>query len=399
MMSSVYNRKETFCPVCRSCDVSHFVEIPQVPIHCNLLWETRSEALNIPKGDIKLGFCSNCCYIFNVAFEPEWMQYDQSYENSLHFSSHFQSYAKSLATNLIKRYDLHNKDIIEIGCGKGEFLSLLCKLGHNRGVGFDVSYVPEKSGKLNAKNITYVRDFYSNRYAHYKANLLCCRHVLEHIHNPVHFLTNLRRTIGNRLNTVVFFEVPNVSCILQDLSIWDIIYEHHSYYCNHAISCLFEKCGFKVCDLYETYQGQFLCIEALLADGPTELELNRKDDDKAIVRNIEVFKDEYQSKVKTYQKIMKGYEEAGKRVIIWGAGSKGVSFLNTLRLHNQIEYIVDINPRKQGMYIPGTGQQIVSPDFLKNYQPDVMIIMNLIYKDEIKQRVETLGLNPEFVYP
>jgi len=70
----------------------------------------------------------------------------------------------------------------------------------------------------------------------------------------------------------------------------------------------------------------------------------------------------------------------GQRAVVWGAGSKGVTFLNVLNIQDQIEYVVDINLRKQGMYIAGTGQQIVPPEFLRNYQPDVVIVMNLIYK-------------------
>ena len=52
---------------------------------------------------------------------------------------------------------------------------------------------------------------------------------------------------------------------------------------------------------------------------------------------------------------------------------------------------MDINPRKQGMYVAGTGQQIVPPEFLKYYQPDVVIVMNPIYESEIRQIIEGLG--------
>lgn len=387
------------CPVCSSKDITVFVEIPQVTVHCNLLWKTHSEALNVPKGDIKLGFCSDCNHIFNLVFKPELMVYDQSYENSLHFSSHFQSYAKSLATNLIKRYDLHNKDIIEIGCGKGDFLTLICELGNNRGIGFDINSGPEESDKLSAKGIMFVQDFYSNRYAHYKADLICCRHVLEHIYNPIEFLIQLRQTIGNRPNIAVFFEVPNVLFILRDLSIWDIIYEHCSYYSIYSLERLFTECGFKVCDLYETYEGQFLCVETLPIDRPAEFEQERKDGLKDITRQVATFQEKYCSKISDYKKKLERYVDEGLRVVIWGAGSKGVTFLNTLVLNNQIEYIVDMNPNKQGMYIPGTGQQIVSPEFLQKYKPDVVIIMNSIYENEIKQLTKKLGISPQFVCP
>jgi hypothetical protein len=65
--------------------------------------------------------------------------------------------------------------------------------------------------------------------------------------------------------------------------------------------------------------------------------------------------------------------------------------LNTFK-NSGIEYAVDINPREQGNYIPGTGQQIVSPNFLKKHRPHVIIVMNPIYKHEIQQTIKKLGL-------
>ncbi|GAF94206.1 unnamed protein product, partial [marine sediment metagenome] len=80
-----------------------------------------------------------------------------------------------MASRLIKRYNLYEKDIIEIGCGKGDFLLLLCELGNNRGFGFDPSYENERSNSEVAGQITFIRDFYSERYASYQADLIYCR--------------------------------------------------------------------------------------------------------------------------------------------------------------------------------------------------------------------------------
>lgn len=65
--------------------------------------------------------------------------------------------------------------------------------------------------------------------------------------------------------------------------------------------------------------------------------------------------------------------EKGSRIVLWGAGAKGVTFLNTQKAGRQIEYVVDINPRKQGMYVAGTGQRIVAPEFLSKYRPETIL--------------------------
>jgi len=184
-VNNIKTHRKSICPVCRSSSTNEFLEIPQVPAHCNLLWGTSDDALKAPRSDIVLMFCENCEHIFNCAFDPKLMEYTQQYENSLHFSQLFQGYAKELAKRLIETYNLHGKSIIEIGCGKGEFLTLLCEMGGNQGVGFDPSYenVGKKISTESAK-ITFIKDFYSERYMDYKCDFICCRHVLEHIQYP-----------------------------------------------------------------------------------------------------------------------------------------------------------------------------------------------------------------------
>jgi hypothetical protein len=84
--------------------------------------------------------------------------------------------------------------------------------------------------------------------------------------------------------------------------------------------------------------------------------------------------------------------------VLWGGGSKGVAFLTTLGLSlDDVAYAVDINPNKTGTYMAGTGQEIVAPDFLKSYRPDVVIIMNPVYLQEITQNLAGMGLTPEIM--
>lgn len=388
----------TICQLCSSEEVSVFFEIMDMPVHIGILWPNRDAALNCPKGDIKLAFCKNCGFITNLAFEPFRLQYTQEYDNTLHFSPFFQKYAHSVASRLIERYDLHNKTVIEIGCGKGDFLLLLCELGNNRGVGFDPSYEARNIDHQIAARITFIRGFYSRHHTSYQADLICCRYVLEHIENPAEFLTMIRNNIGDRSSTVVHFEVPNVLFILRNLSIWDIIYEHCSYFSPCSFARVFTSCGFDVYDLTETYEGQNLSIEALPSKNPPNSRHDYKSGLKELIHYLTAFGNNYRTKLETWHHNLKRIEHAGKQAVVWGAGAKGVSFLNMLKIQDQIEYVVDINPNKKGNYIAGTGQKVVSPEFLQDYEPDVVIVMNPIYKSEIEQLIRRLGLITEFLY-
>lgn len=387
---------ESICPVCGSSNTIEFLEISNVPVHCNLMWETKDEALKAPRSDIILIFCKDCEHIFNCAFDPLQMEYTQQYENSLHFSPVFQGYAKDLADRLIDTYDLHGKNIIEIGCGKGDFLKMICGEGGNRGIGFDSSYDNTGEAISPDLDVTFIKDFYSERYMDYRSDFICCRQVLEHIQYPFDFLTNIRKMIGNN-DTIVFFEVPNVGYSLNDKGIWDIIYEHRSFFCKNSLAKLFDLCGFSIINLSEAYNGQFLCIEAIpeksKSDGSNEsiekLKMNP---------NIEKFTELFWSEIGKWKEHIKKFEKINQRVVLWGGGSKGVTFLNMIACRNQIEFVIDINTRKHGKYIPGTGQEIVSPHLLREYRPDIVIVMNPIYKNEIKQTLNQLGLSTQLVF-
>lgn len=204
------------CLVCGTPETRMFLHIPQVPVHCNVLRPTRDAAIHATRGGIRLTFCECCGHVFNGVFDPGQMTYTKVYDNSLHCSARFHEYATALASELVERHDLHKKDLIEIGCGKGDFLRMLCAIGGNRGTGFDPSYDGGEGDEPGDKNITIIPDFYSDSYAHNEADFICCRHVLEHIEQPRDFLAQIRRAIGLR-DTVIYLEVPNVLYTLKDL--------------------------------------------------------------------------------------------------------------------------------------------------------------------------------------
>lgn len=384
---------ETFsCRVCTSHNTTDFLAIRNVPVHCNLLWPSESEAKNAPRGDLRLSFCNDCGHIYNTAFDPALMEYTQAYENSLHFSPSFQQFAEGLASRLIQQYDLRGKDVIDIGCGKGDFLKLICALGKNRGVGFDPSYVPDDADQ--SANVKFVQEFYSEKHKTYSADFASCRHVLEHIQYPVNFVETIGSSIGDR-KTVLYVEVPNVLYTLRDSGIWDLIYEHCSYFSPGSISTLFRQTGFSVLNVTEEYGKQFLGLEAVR--GKTESPGRDIGDLPGLAGLVRNFGETYRSKVTFWKDTFASLNKSGNTAVVWGGGSKGVTFLNTVPTEGAVYYMVDINPRKQGMYVAGTGQKVVSPAFLRSIDPDTVIVMNPIYVEEIRTTLAGLGLSPRLL--
>jgi SAM-dependent methyltransferase len=386
------------CTVCGSASTVPVITLDQVPILCSVQWPSRQEAIHAPRGTIELSFCSECGHLFNSVFDASLMQYSDAYDCSLHFSASFNQYAEALADRLIAKYQLNGKDIVEIGCGKGEFLTMLCERGENRGLGFDVSYEP---GRAHAsERITFIKDYFQEKYLESNADLVVCRHVLEHIPQPASFLAAVRQALGERMQTAVYFEVPNALFTLEDLGVWDLIYEHCSYFSPSSLRSAFAHSGFHVTDMDIAFDGQFLSIEAMPdpdASRAHKTLITPRENERLerLSENVGAFRESYLNKLGEWHARLKNSCAQHKRTVLWGAGAKGVMFLNALDLGSVVEYVVDINPHKQGLYIAGTGQQIVSPEFLADYKPDAVIVMNPIYQDEIKQQLDLVGAAAE----
>jgi SAM-dependent methyltransferase len=385
------------CPVCKGDESEKLLNLSQVPVFCNLLFSNKAEAMAIKKGQIHLGYCKTCEHIYNLVFDPQLLEYDQSYENALDFSPTFQSYAESLARALVEKFNLYNKKIVEIGCGQGNFLQLLCDFGGNIGVGFDPSYVLKPATSTIKDNIKIIPDYYSEKYSDIEADFICSRHVLEHLSAPIELLDTIRKAYEGQDSKPLYFEVPNVRFTVRDLAIWDIIYEHYSFFSPRSLNRLFTDGNFDVLEVRETFSNQFLSIEAYSSKSPDDLSINRETSLESISPDVLDFPDRFNNKLDYWNNSLGELKADGKRVVVWGAGSKGVTFLNLINHPDLIEYVVDINPRKQGMYISGSGQKIVPPDFLKPFRPQVVVIMNNIYKNEIEMLIQELGLYPEYL--
>jgi hypothetical protein len=270
-------------------------------------------------------------------------------------------------------------------------------MGDNRGVGIDPSCDKARIEGPASDRITVIQDYYSEKYSHYTGDLVMCRHTLEHINDTRKFVETVRRGIGDRRNTVVFFEIPDVTIVLENFVFWDIYYEHCSYFSPGSLGRLFRSCGFEVLDLYTDFDDQYLMIEARPADAPPPLPHRREEPVREMTERVERFAARVEEQKSRWLRLMAEKHAAGNRPVIWGSGSKCVAFLTTLGIDREIGCVVDINPRRHGRYIAGVVKRIEPPEYLREYQPGTIIVMNPIYKDEITAMAMKMGLSAEVI--
>ena len=369
------------CPACGSARIAPVIDLGEVPVFCNVRWRTRAEALAAPRAPFALVGCEACGHQFNAAFDPGQVAYTPDYDNSQHFSAVFRDYARALAERLVATHGLDGVDVVDVGCGSGDLLRLICANGRNRGHGFDTSLQPGAQTEAGS-NVSLVDDYFTHDYARdIRPSLVCCRHVLEHVAEPDRFLAELRRTLACRANAVLYLEVPNGALQFNQGLLWDYIYEHFSYFTPGSLHRLLVAAGFEILRLETEYADQFICADVRLrhgSDGGVAISRRRSD------RGDEGGDPGRRLRARLSQWRRWAHAHRGTTVL-WGAGSKGVSFLNFLGLEAPLPVglIVDQNPRKQGGFVGGTGQLIVAPDALPDAQPDTVVIMNSVYRGEI----------------
>ncbi len=386
--------KHTTCPTCKETDLDDFFTIRNAPVHSLATMNSYEEAIRVPRRDIVLTFCNGCGFVFNSAFDTSIDYFTQGYEDQQGFSPTFVKFITGVTERFIKKYDIRNKQVVEIGCGKGDFINLISRLGNNKGVGVDPAWVPGR-GEQNS-DVRFIPEFYSKSHGEIRPDCITCRHTLEHIHDTDGFIGTVRASIESA-NPILFFEVPSIVRILDVQAFWDIFYEHCTYLSPGSIARLFRRNDFEVLDMYLEYDDQYLFIEAKPVDERSDKIHPLEESIAELKAATRRFSEKITAELEEWRDRLCRFKEEGKRVVVWGGGSKSVGFLTQFDEIGVIEHVVDINPHMQGNFIPGIGKQYVDPEFLETYQPDVVIVMNSVYMDEIEKSLSDRGLHPQML--
>lgn len=297
------------------------------------------------------------------------------------------SWLQNVARRLIKDYKICNKTVLEIGSGKGEFLATICEMGENRGIGYDPAYVEGRLGEEALSRIDFRKVMWNRDHGVEQADVIVCRHTLEHIPNVLEFMQDIRSAIGDKPDTLLFFEVPDTDRVLKEGAFWDIYYEHCSYFNQDSLCTLFGIAGFEVLECWLDYDDQYIMLVAKPANEALKpVEISR---DQQLEDTIDHFRQHCAAMQARWSSRLEMYAKKGTCVMLWGGGSKAAAFLNYLDKVGVVRKVIDINPEKQHCFIPGSGQEVVGPDYLKQETAEIIILMNSIYRAEVQQYLDS----------
>jgi len=335
-------------------DLKTLYKQEKFPVFQNRMYDTAQEAQLCPTGDVCLVQNQTTGLIYNKAFRPELVIYDSAYQNEQGLSTSFLAHLGQVL-QIVER-GLGKLNLVEVGCGKGLFLELLAQNGFEI-TGFDPTYEG-----ANPK----VRRHFFKKGVGIQAEGLILRHVLEHIPDPVSFLKQLSEANGGKGR--VYIEVPCFDWICLHKTWFDVFYEHVNYFRLGDFDRIFGN----VLESGRIFGGQYLYVVAELSsvhlpEMPPHVPVEFPSDFTSGIQRRE--------------------QGAQFETIVWGGASKGVIFsIMKERVGQPVKMVIDINPAKQGKFLPLTGLQVQSPESaLSEILPGSTIyVMNSNYLDEIK---------------
>ncbi|WP_373541599.1 class I SAM-dependent methyltransferase [Chamaesiphon sp.] len=365
------------CPVCDASNPNSFLHRNLVPTQQNLLFKSHHAATQHQRGELTLAVCHKCGFVFNQSFDENLLKYGKNYDNAQNHSPYFESYLNELTQYLIQERQVQNSQILEVGCGQGHFLRKLVELEsvNNYGYGCDPSYLiqPDEHPRLK-----FEQRYYGTDCTHIPVDVVICRHVIEHVPNPVELLTSIRAALVNSPYARLFFETPCVEWILEHQVVWDFFYEHCSYFTAESLTTTFEQAGFEVNNVKHIFGRQYLWLEACISHKPVDVTY---DPCQIPTLATEFAKSEQQIANQLKSQITQLRERGG--VALWGAGAKGVTLANLIDPQRElISAVIDLNPHKHGGYLPGTGHPIINYLDLEQYGIRSAILMNPNYYQE-----------------
>ncbi len=226
------------CPICTSGTAEEFLRRDRVAVHQNLVVNTAAAARDLGVGSLSMCACGNCGFVFNADFDAGLLDYGQRYDNTQTLSPTFAAHVDDRVRHLVESCGVRGATIVEVGCGKGDFLKRLVQAdGGNSGWGFDPTY--DGPDSLFDGRVRFRREFYDERQSPIRADIVICRHVIEHIQQPLALLQKVRRALADTPQARVFFETPCVEWILDQQVTWDFFYEHCSLFSRSSLTRAF----------------------------------------------------------------------------------------------------------------------------------------------------------------
>lgn len=376
---------EIYCPCCGEKTTHFLCQVNSIPVMVNQLCRTKQEARLVPRGSISLVRCNACGTVWNCDYHPEELSYDTQYDNSQDLGHEYQAHFSRMVDFLNTHVKLKGKKVLEIGCGKGRFLSTLAKETGCVAYGVDPSYL---GAEESAEGLcTFMKKVYDHVLAQSLGretfDCIIMRQVFDQLPNPREMIRNAAFNL--RTDGFLYIEGLEFQTLLNQRSILDLSYERYTYFTVESLKHVMSDAGIEMAAQTTSFRGQYMAVlgrkrthgAALDACEYRALETSRP---------WAVEQDLCQARERLEQLNRRG------KIALWGAANRGVMFCNLLDVEaTRIDCVIDILPQKQGGYLPGSGHAIVAPTEIDVRGIKWVVVANKNYRPEIEKQLRDMG--------
>jgi 2-polyprenyl-3-methyl-5-hydroxy-6-metoxy-1,4-benzoquinol methylase len=379
---------------CRLCDggpLQAGLRAVGLPVHTVVLCGDARDAQREPTGDLVLVCCENCGFVFNAAYRADLQDYGSAYESTQSFSPTFNQFNRALAAEISARIDNRGGaargEVVEVGCGQGEFLALLREHGCQNLRGFDPAFDPARSAVAHCDDIPIDAGWFEPSAQPGTAAAIVCKMTLEHVERPVALLEQCAALAARAPGCELFVQVPNATDVFGKRAFWDLHYEHCNYFSSATLGEALRRAGFVPSEIRSAYEGQYLLARATLdGEWPPASDATRER------AEFDAFCASVQAELERWRGWVHERAEAGARVMLWGGGSKAVAFVSFTATAEDLVGAIDINPRKADTYLPGSGLPVRTPEQAASLDPSDIVLLNPIYLEEVERQSAAAGI-------
>ena len=349
------------CRVCKSnCFDSPLLRYTNMPSSAQKFPDLKS-LKNDNGSDLNLFQCSSCGLV-QLSEKP--VSYYKEVIRASSFSSEMKRFRSEQFVSWVDKYNLKGKSILEVGCGRGEYLSIFKQTEVSLAHG--IEYSKESVSSCINSEISVTKGFFGDEnfvLPKQKYDGFICLNFIEHWPNPNKVLAHLKKNLSE--DAIGIIEVPNFDMILKQGLYSEFISDHLLYFTKDTLIFMLNYNGFEVIECSVIWHDYIL----------SAVVRKRKRIDLSLLKsrklNVET---ELNSFIDKFEK---------KEVAIWGAGHQSLAVMSLAKLENKIRYVVDSAPFKQGKYTPATHFPIVAPIELVNNPVKAVIIIAASYSNEV----------------
>lgn len=320
-----------------------------------------AESLERDKGvDLEVCQCSGCGLV-QLSNEP--VPYYKEVIRAAAFSEEMKDFRMKQFNGFVQKFSLKGKKVVEIGCGRGEYLALMQQFGV---AAYGLEHSEESVMQCVNNGLNVSKGFVEN--SAYKLNntpfdAFYILNFLEHLPDLNSTLTGIYNNLS--ADAVGLVEVPNFDMILRNNLFSEFIGDHLFYFTVETLNTTLRLNGFEIIERNEVWHDYI--ISAVVR--------KRK---KLDIAHFYKYQTQLKNEIEEY---IRRFED--KKVAIWGAGHQALAIISLINLAGKIRYVVDSAPFKQGKYTPATHLPIVSPDTLDSDPVEAVIVMAASYSDEV----------------